>query len=37
MSLAIGTFISGIAVGFYMGWGLALAMMLLVPFIGIMG
>jgi len=37
VSLAIGTFLSGIAVGFWMGWKLALAMMVLVPFVGVLG
>jgi ABC-type multidrug transport system fused ATPase/permease subunit len=37
VTLAIGTFISGIVVGFWMGWGLALAMMVLIPFVGGMG
>jgi ABC-type multidrug transport system fused ATPase/permease subunit len=35
VSLAFGTFLSGLAVGFWMGWELALALMILVPFISL--
>lgn len=34
---ALATFISGMAVGFYMGWELALALLVLVPVIGVIG
>lgn len=37
ITLAFGTFISGLVVGFFMGWSLALALMVMIPFIGFVG